>query len=261
MTIWWHGLAFTVIVVTAACVIVALLQWISPPTERERNNEIGTTLFELITVLYAIVLAFVLITAWENRSEAAHVTYDEAAGLVEVYWAASSLPVEERVEVRAAVREYTRLVVDEEWSAMGDIEPVDSEGLLVIDRMRAPIAAVTDADEVEQMRLDDAKDQVRAVAEARSERLFQARNGLSGAMWTVLVPGALLVFAVMLTLGTPTRVYQFVLVGLVSGMVALMLFATYQLEFPFSRGGAVEATAYETAMERYDAIDRHYSES
>ncbi len=42
-------------------------------------------------------------------------------------------------------------------------------------------------------------------------------------------------------------------------MVALMLFATYQLEYPFSRGEAVDAAAYETALDRYDEIDAQYT--
>lgn len=260
MAIWWESLAFTLGVVAVVSVLVALLQRFAPPTGRERNNEIGTTLFELLTVLYAVVLAFVLITAWENRNEAGHVTYQEAGALVEVYWAAEVLPPEGRDEVRDAVRDYTALVVGDEWEAMDELDPIGSEGLLLIDRMRAPFAAVPDADEALQAQLDDARDQARALAEYRTDRTLQAQRGLSGPMWAVLLAGALLVLVVSLTLGTPTRRFQFVLVGLISGMVALMLFATYQLEYPFSRGEAVQADAYHSAMDRYDEIDAHYTD-
>lgn len=255
MTIWWQGLLFSFGVVAVACVVVAIVQRLQPPTRRERHNEIGTTLFELITVLYAIVLAFVLITAWENRKEAGRVTYEEASQLVQVYWSAASLPAAERDEVRDAVRDYTDLVVGPEWEEMNRAEQVGTQGLLELDRMQAPVAGQQPEGEADQARMEDLRDRIRAVGEARAERLFQAQQGLTEAMWTVLVPGAILVFGVMLTLGTPTRTYQYFFVGMVSGMVALMLFATYQLEFPFSRGGALPPTAYETAIERYDAID------
>ncbi|HEU5128923.1 MAG TPA: hypothetical protein VFU12_13115 [Glycomyces sp.] len=259
MAIWWESLAFTLMVVAVVAVLVALLQRFSPPTRRERNNEIGTTLFELLTVLYAVVLAFVLITAWENRNEAGHVTYQEAGALVEVYWAAEALPEADRDEVREAVREYTALVIGGEWDAMREREPVGDEALLLVDRMRAPFASVEGADEVLQSQLDDARDQIRDVTDHRTERVLQAQRGLSGPMWTVLLPGALLVLLVSLTLGTPTRRFQYLFVGLISGMVALMLFATYQLEYPFSRGEAVDAAAYETALDRYDEIDAQYT--
>ncbi|HEX2145512.1 MAG TPA: hypothetical protein VHG10_13495 [Glycomyces sp.] len=260
MAIWLQGLLFTLLVVGAACIVVALLQRFAPPTNRERNNEIGTTLFELMTVLYAIVLAFVLITAWENKNEAGEVTYQEANELVDVYWSAAGLPAEERDTMRAAVRSYTEEVIEKEWPAMRDRETVASEGLLLLDAMRAPVSGTQAGDDdALQARLDAAQDDIWTVTELRTERLFLAEQGLTGAMWTVLVPGALLVFAVMLTLGTPTRRYQFVLVGLISGMVALMLFATYQLEYPFSRALATDPVAYETAIERYDAIDAHYT--
>lgn len=258
MAIWWQGLFFTLSVVAAACVVVALLQKFTPPTNRAHNNELGTTMFELLTVLYAIVLAFVLITAWENKHEAGQVTYREANELVDVYWSAASLDPEQREEVRAAVRAYTDQVIAEEWPAMRDQEEVSSEGLMLLDAMRAPVAGAQTDDEVAQARLDATAGGVLAVTEYRTERLFQAQRGLSAAMWTVLVPGAILVFALMLTLGTPTRKYQFVLVGLISGMVALMLFATYQLEYPFSRSSAADPVAYETAIERFDAIDANY---
>jgi hypothetical protein len=258
MPIWLQGLLFTLSVVAVACVIVALLQKFAPPTDRAHNNELGTTIFELLTVLYAIVLAFVLITAWENKNEAGQVTFREANSLVDVYWSAAALEPEERDEVRAAVRAYTDEVIGEEWAAMRDQEPVTSEGLLLLDAMRAPVAGAQTDDDVIQARLDATQGGILSISEHRTERLFAAQTGLSAAMWTVLVPGAILVFAVMLTLGTPTRKYQFVLVGLISGMVALMLFATYQLEYPFSRSGATDPVAYQTAIERFDAIDENY---
>jgi hypothetical protein len=251
---------FTLSVVAGACVVIALLQRFAPPTNRAHNNELGTTIFELLTVLYAIVLAFVLITAWENKSEAGEVTFREANELVDVYWAAAALEPEQRDQVRDAVRAYTDEVIEEEWPAMRDQEPVTSEGLLLLDAMRAPVAGAQTDDDVVQARLDAAQSGVLAVTEYRTDRLLQAQRGLSAAMWTVLVPGAVLVFAVMLTLGTPTRKYQYVLVGLISGMVALMLFATYQLEYPFSRSGATEPVAYETAIERFDYIDANYTQ-
>lgn len=259
MAIWWQGLLFALVVVAAASVIVALLQRFAPPTARGHNNELGTTLFELLTVLYAIVLAFVLITAWENKNEAGHVTYKEANELVGVYWSAAALEPEQRDEIRAAVRAYTEEVIATEWPAMRGQDPVSSEGLLLLDAMRAPIAAVQTDEDAVQARLDTTRDGILAVSEYRTDRLFQAQRGLGPVMWTVLVPGALLVFAVMLTLGTPTRKYQFVLVGLISGMVALMLFAAYQLEYPFSRGEAADPVAYQTALERFDAIDDLYT--
>lgn len=260
MAIWWESLGFTLLVVAVVGVLVALLQRFSPPTRRERNNEIGTTLFELLTVLYAVVLAFVLITVWEHRNEAGSLTYQEAGALVEVYWAAEALPPADRDEVREAVRDYTDLVLGDEWDSMREREPVGDEALLLVDRMRAPFTAVEGADEVLQSQLDDARDQIRGVVEHRTERVLQAQRGLSGPIWTVLLPGALLVLVVSLTLGTPTRRFQYVFVGLISGMVALMLFATYQLEYPFSRGEAVSAAAYETALDRYDEIDARRSD-
>lgn len=259
MAIWLQGLLFFLAVVAAASIVVALLQKFAPPTSRGHNNELGTTLFELLTVLYAIVLAFVLITAWEDKNEAGHVTYQEANQLVDVYWQASALEPAERDAVRAAVRDYTNEVIEDEWPAMRDQEDVSSEGLLLLDEMRAPVAGAQTDDDVTQARLDAVSAGVIAVEEYRTDRLFTAQRGLGPVMWTVLVPGALLVFAVMLTLGTPTRKYQFVLVGLISGMVALMLFAAYQLEYPFSRGGATDPVAYETAIERFDIIDAKYS--
>ncbi|MEU5154956.1 hypothetical protein [Glycomyces sp. NPDC021274] len=260
MAIWLQGLLFFLLVVAAASVVVALLQKFAPPTTRGHNNELGTTLFELLTVLYAIVLAFVLITAWEDKNEAGHVTFQESNELVGVYWSAAALEPADRDEVRAAVRAYTAEVIEVEWPAMRDQEPVSSEGLLLLDEMRAPVSGQQTDDDVEQARLDTVRDGVAVVEEYRTDRLFTAQRGLGPVMWTVLVPGALLVFAVMLTLGTPTRKYQFVLVGLISGMVALMLFAAFQLEYPFSRGGATDPVAYETAIERFDVIDAEYSQ-
>ncbi|WP_025274027.1 DUF4239 domain-containing protein [Haloglycomyces albus] len=222
------------------------------------DNDVRVTLFEITTVLYAIVLAFVLITAWEQWSDARNTTYREADALVEVYWGADAFADEDKEDVRQAVRSYTNEVIDSEWPAMDEQEPVGNRGWRLLDDMRGPLTEYEEESESAQMRLDDARDQMRVVADSRIERLFEAYRGLTPAMWTLLIIGAFVVMGVLLSLRTTNRRYQYFMAGTIAAMMTLLLFSVYNLEFPFSRGVALDAAPYETALDRFDQIDEEY---
>lgn len=257
---WLQGFGVVVLAVCFASIVVWTMQRYGAELQSDDETGVSTSLFEVITVLYAIVLAFVLITSWEDWNHARHTTYDEADSLVEVYWSAYTFPTEQSDEVRETVRAYTDEVINEEWEAMSEQDDVTNRGWLLIDQMRDPIAAYAEEEgEAEQARIEDFQSQLRSVSEARMQRLDQSVRGLTGAMWTLLIIGLFLVVAVLLALKPPSHRYQYFMVSAVSAMMALLVFGIYQLELPFTRGVSISAEPYETAVVRFDAIDRELS--
>lgn len=231
-----NPLLLGLLIVVAASVLaggtVLLQQRFSPPQDREGYNEVAGSVFEIISVLYAIVLAFVLIAVWEQRSEARQVTYAESTALVDVYWAARDMPDEHATALENLCVDYANWVVDDEWPKMADQEPVDDGGWKIIDAMRAEVDAGLPATDETSLGLSEgAEDAIAALSESRAERLTANEEGLTTVMWLVLIAGALLMFGILLLFGVPGRLAHVVVVVIAAAMVVLLLFSVYELEY------------------------------
>lgn len=250
-----NPLLLGLLIVVAASVLaggtVMLQQRFSPPQDREGYNEVAGSVFEIISVLYAIVLAFVLIAVWEQRAEARQVTYAESDALVDVYWAAKDLPEEQSRNLSELTVDYAHWVIDDEWPKMGERTDVGDGGWKIIDRMRAEVDdGMPEVDETSLGLSEGAEDSIAALSQARNERLNANVEGLTTVMWLVLVAGALLMFGILLLFGVPGRLAHVVVVVIAAAMVVLLLFSVYELEYPFSRGVALGPDAFDLALER-----------
>lgn len=250
-----NPLLLGLLIVVAASVLaggtVILQQRFSPPQDREGYNEVAGSVFEIISVLYAIVLAFVLIAVWEQRSDARQVTYTESDALVDVYWAAKDMPAGAAGKLEDLCVDYANWVVDDEWPKMTDQSPVDDGGWKIIDAMRAEVdAGLPTTDETSLGLSEAAESAIADLSQARNDRLNANVEGLTGVMWLVLVAGALLMFGILLLFGVPGRLAHVVVVVIAAAMVALLLFSVYELEYPFSRDIALGPDAFDLALER-----------
>lgn len=253
-----NPLLLGLLIVVAASVLaggtVMLQQRFSPSEDREGYNEVAGSVFEIISVLYAIVLAFVLIAVWEQRSEAREVTYAESGALIDVYWAAKDMPDEQAANLEDLCTDYANWVVDDEWPKMADQEPVDDGGWMIIDAMRAEVdAGLPETNEIALGLSEGADEAISALSESRNERLNANVEGLTGVMWLVLIAGALLMFGILLLFGVPGKLAHVVVVVIAAAMVVLLLFSVYELEYPFSRGVALGPEAFDLALERMRA--------
>ena len=254
MNVWLLGATVVLGSALIAGALALVQQRFSPPATREPYNEVAGSVFEIVSVLYAIVLAFVLIAVWEQMSEAQRTTYSESAALVEVYWDAQSIPDAQRVAVQDLCNAYANEVINVEWQTMSEHEQVGNEGWAIADQIRAQWNAWTPEDDTQSALMEDGRDQIRVLYDSRSERLSSAEAGLSGVMWLVMIAGALLVMGVLFLFGIPGRAAHLAVVTAAASMIALLLFSVYELEYPFARAIAVSPDAFRLALERFTHI-------
>jgi hypothetical protein len=81
------------------------------------NNEIAGFKFATVGVIYAVLMAFAVIVAWEKFSEAEIAVVKEAGASATLYRLARG-PEPEAVTTRAALDNYLRLAIDRDWPSM-----------------------------------------------------------------------------------------------------------------------------------------------
>src|SRR5215203_7132211 len=135
-----------VIVVIGACLAAVagleLVQRLVPAQKRQQHNDVAGFLYAVIGVVYAVLLALLVIAVWEQYQKANETVESEADSVADIAWLAHRLPEPERHQLQEAARSYAQEVVDEEWPLMEQgIEGVQSfpEGWDLIDDIRATL--------------------------------------------------------------------------------------------------------------------------
>lgn len=253
MNVYVAGAVWVIGVAALAAVGTILFHRFRPAAARSGNDAIGTV-FGLVGGLHAVVMAFVLISLFDGVSTVRDGSQAEANGLVAVYWAADSLPEPARAQIQELTRSYTRTVIDQEWPSMRDGAAMTGPGWSVLDRLRAAIDAAATESDWQAERRTEAASQLWAVYEARQARLTAAGDaGVSTVVWIALIVGSILSISLPYLFDGPQLITHAILMASLAGTIALMLFAIYQLQNPFSGGAMVGPDAFSSIIERFAA--------
>src|SRR3712207_9515311 len=97
------SVVYGVLVVCGACLAaivgLMLVQRLVPATIREEHNEVAGFIYAVLGVIYAVLLALVVIAVWEEFGRARVTVESEANARSEIFWLAHRLPRSEERRV------------------------------------------------------------------------------------------------------------------------------------------------------------------
>ncbi|MGH4031110.1 DUF4239 domain-containing protein [Actinomycetota bacterium Odt1-20B] len=241
------------LVIVAAAALTALLPAVMrlvPADRRKAHNDVLGFIYAEIGVIYAVVLALVVVGVWDTRAQAHANTYTETNALLQLTWYSRTLPQPERDRLGGLVEQYTTTVIDDEWPLLGEQRDAPAAwreftGIRELVNTRAPHG---DGDAA---RFQGALEAVAQLGDARRERVNEAATaGVPGLLWAALLVGALATVGFALLFGMEsTRVHAGVVFSL-AVTVGVMLLIVYEFNYPFSGPLKVSPTAFELALER-----------
>ena len=113
---------FGVLVVIGACLAAVagleLVQRLVPSEKRQEHNDVAGFLYAVIGVVYAVLLALLVIAVWEHYQKANETVESEANAVAEIAWLARRMPEPEHLQLQEDARAYAQEVVDTEWPLM-----------------------------------------------------------------------------------------------------------------------------------------------
>src|SRR5437764_2492364 len=82
---------------------------------REGHNDAVVPMYATAGVIYAVLLAFIVIAVWGQYTAAKDNVNNEATALTTMYRESEAMPGSERPELRRLIRAYTTAVAGPEW--------------------------------------------------------------------------------------------------------------------------------------------------
>jgi hypothetical protein len=187
------SVVYGVLVVCGACLVavlgLVLVQRLVPVTIRKEHNDVAGFIYAALSVIYAVLLALVVIATWEEFGRARVTVESEANALAEIFWLAHRLPEPEGRELQELCRSYAEEVVNVGWPLMeqGRTPSMErsqetSRVWVLIDDIRASFREVEPRMLAGQELYAEGLDQVQRLADARRMRLVAASDVL-GTGW------------------------------------------------------------------------------
>src|SRR5918997_7156276 len=124
-------LIIALVALAAALASVAglvLMRRLVPTPRLADHTEVTGALYGILGAMYSVLLAFVVIAAWDDYRDAHAAVVNEATTVRNLARITSGWPAADRSPVEAALTAYARQVVQVEWPAMaqGDLGPATS---------------------------------------------------------------------------------------------------------------------------------------
>ena len=202
-------------------------------------------MIQVTGTMFAVVLAFVILAAFQTYNGARAGAQAEAAAVLDMARAAALFPPAQRDQLRADFACYGRAVVGQEWPAMhrGHSSAVVDDW---INTYRAVFRRLDVGSPREQLALQELLNQEATRTTGRQQRLAEATPDVPTPLWLALVFGGCVAVALQLSMADPRErvVVQSVLVaGFASVVVAGLLIVNF-LDHPYQRHtGGIQPTA------------------
>lgn len=232
-------------VALAAGVLLLVRRTVKLQADQEHNQVAGTTA-QVLGTAFTVLLAFVVVVVWQEYQDAGGTVLSESVEIAALFRLSRGLPDPAGSEARETIAAYTRAVIDDEWPAMthgGESRRAhDLIGDLWQTYNKVPPAERQSGTYSESLR------HLASIEERREQRLLDARGGLAGIFWVVLVSGAVVTVTTTCFLLMRDLRAHVVLTSGLAGIIALILFTIFALNHPFRGGIAIGPDAFEQVL-------------
>ena len=248
----FYGVLTVCAVVLVAVAGLGAVQRLVPAALRQEHNDVAGFIYAVVGVIYAVLLALVVIAVWEEHEAAGATVREEANELADVFWLAHSLPEPEGPRIQELARSYATVVAEEEWEAMARGGGSSPEAWALMDEMRLDVQGLEVSTQADQVLFEQGLNRINGLADARRARLVEAEEGVPAVLWAVLVLGGTVTVGFTYLFGLENTWSHRLMVAAVAGLIGLVLFTIGSLEYPFSGGTRVGPEAFELVLGRFE---------
>ena len=246
------GIAVAISVLLACGGVLCTHRVASADVRRAHNDVVGFTL-AIVGVVYAVLLAFIVIVTWATFSKADEVTDIEASHLSNVYADTSALHGDAVAKFRDRLSDYVRIVIEEEWPAQRagrSDRPLYQKGWDVLGEASELLLAYKPADLGDSNAHRAALQELNALLGARRSRVAAASGHVPALVWWIIFLGGALNVAYTFLFGTLSRTLHLLTTAGVAASLAMIIVLIVELDYPFRGEVAVDDEAFRQIQHR-----------
>lgn len=238
-----------------ACVVCRRL-WLGPrglaPADFKNHNDFMGSFSNKVGVLYAVILAFVIFGVWGRAADVQQTINLETSALMNLYFDTNALPPATRDDARRAIRDYTAVVVSDEWRTMASGEP-SPRAEAALQRLHEVYRQARSTGTDQATLLSSSSLLVNDITRLRTQRIMVSRGAVPDIFWFTLLIGGIATLAVSGPLFLPRAPHQVFISAAYGATIGAILFLILVLDHPFTSGLVISADGLRHAQQLFTA--------
>jgi Protein of unknown function (DUF4239) len=217
------------------------------------NNEVAGFKFAVIGVLYAVLLAFVVIITWERFYDAEKALAAEAGSAATIYRLAGGLDQASAAALRANLSAYLQSVLKDDWPAMA-VGRSSLATTRVLSDLYDVIVQYRPSDLHGSDLQKDLLSEIDQMTRARRERLVMAEGTVPSAIWFVLFLGAALTISFTFFFGTQSVMAQSLMTGVLAAIIFSSVLVIVAIDRPYTGAIMVSQDSIRAVLEDLQSL-------
>jgi hypothetical protein len=205
------------------------------------NKDAITNYVNVLSILYSIVLAFIVISAWENYEKVEETMENEANAVANVYHYLNVFPDTTQNRIQGEIKKYVSLVIKEDWEKQQwgkESEEADN----IIHGLGDQIHPKTPEElQVYPLLIE----QINYCCIYRRMRVSSAAADIPLLIWSILLIGALVLIFLSSFFYLEHSILKKFLSGTLSAFIFILLFIAFALSNPYKGSTKLKPEPFE----------------
>lgn len=221
------------------------------------HNETIIALYAGASVMYAVLLGFMVVVVWQAYDTAHRNIGDEAANLVSLYRLTYGLEAKEGGQMRGLIRGYTNAVIANEWPTFGTTSAGSNKTRKAIGDIDRLFATMDPNVKAQDSQVDAAILQTESeIVSERNIRLIQASDSIPWVIWLGAFGGAVIIIVMSCFIDMERIMPHYLMTGMMSSLIGLLLFIIVVLSQPFTGSLPLSPRHFQQALGIMDDVDQ-----
>jgi hypothetical protein len=242
--------------VLICCVALVIVHHLVPVKIRHAHNDVVGFCIAVVGVVYAVLLAFIAVTAWESYRRGDNAVASEANYVGDVFRNTPGLPDGLAQQLRGHLHEYIEVVITQEWPAQqaGHLEE-DSwqKGWKILADFHFDVGRFHPANAGEAVLQGQLLRSLNGLYDARRVRLLAAGEHVTAVVWWIIVLGAFLTVSFTFLFGMPNFKMHVVITAMVAMSLAFVIVLIVAFDYPFRGAVSVSNEAFRAVQQNMQA--------
>ncbi|HVU20791.1 MAG TPA: DUF4239 domain-containing protein [Rhizomicrobium sp.] len=211
------------------------------------HNEVGGIIIAVSGTIYAVILGFLTVVAWEHYQEARNLVVIESDADIDAWHSSVGLPATVRAQVRQDMIAYAKTMIASEWPLMKEGRFDESAPMISMHAIDA-VGSFTPADNGQSNAQSAVLQELTAIHDARQQRIAINGAGISWFEWLVLAVGAACIVCFCWLFGVRNLRTHILMTSTVVTMIVSILVLLFELQYPFRSNVGIGPQAWQGAL-------------
>jgi Protein of unknown function (DUF4239) len=214
---------------------------------RHKDTETVGLTYAIVAVVYAVLIAFIVVDVFETFAKGDEIATAEANKLSNLMLDSAGLPAQMASAVRSDLDKYIDIVVKSEWPSqqkgkLGDA--VFEPGWTVLAHLSTQLAAFEPATTGQNVNKGEMLHVMDDLIRARRSRVLAAGEHLPDVVWQILLLAGAVAVGYTYLFGAHSFRIHLTITGLISATIALVFVLIIALDYPFRGEVSVSDEAF-----------------